>query len=157
MTTVLLILLALVVAIVAAALAMLVRVQRALERHALASAARAVAAREAQAAVVAAVSAAHDRHTHLLQTANSQLTAVAAAVAVVDELLRVDGSMLGKTVVLERQGHEVPNVRGVVIAEHEDRYTLDQAQAVTSNGPVPLEHPIIHVDRANVLSVSEVG
>lgn len=64
--------------------------------------------------------------------------------------------LTGRTVVLERSGVDVVNVRGVVVAEHEDRWTLAEAQAVHPHGDVPLEHPIIHVPKTVVLSISEV-
>lgn len=71
-------------------------------------------------------------------------------------LRSVRGELIGRTVVIERAGIEVANVRGVVVAEHADRWTLDEAQAVHPEGDIPLEHPVIHIPKTVVLSVSQV-
>lgn len=94
--------------------------------------------------------------TAALLTIAALALAELALIAVLARKLLAPAGLIGRTVVLERAGAEVVNVRGVVIAEHADRWTLDQTQAIGPEGAVPLQYPVMHVPKDIVLSISQV-
>lgn len=85
------------------------------------------------------------------------LAMTASAVLVLARRRPAPGPRLtGRTVVLERAGRDVMNLRGVVLAQHQDRWTLGEAQAIAPEGDMPLEHAVVHVPVGVVLSISEI-
>ena len=92
----------------------------------------------------------------LLAVALAAVSVTAGVLAWRTRVLAPGPRLTGRTVVIEREGRDAVNIRGVLIGQHADRWTIAEAQAIGPDGDVPLEHSTLHIPARVVLSVSEV-